>query len=521
VSSFLLYGAVAGFTLGIFSRSLFDFGLSEIVFILVLSLALTVIERRRNKVPSALYLLCASVFLLFFALGALRMECATWKEASPKLEAALNTRIELEGVVIREPEVKEKAMHVYVDSGDERILVIADRSEDVAYGDRITFSGELQKPVSFQTDLGREFNYQGYLRARGVNYTVSFAEVETISSQEGNVLIARLLQFKHAFIERLERAVPQPHASLAQGLLLGVKQALGEKYEEAFQKTGITHIVVLSGYNIMLVMVFIMYVLAFFLPYRLQLVFGFLAIVLFALLVGLSATVVRASIMASLILLAKLTGRTYDVVRALLIAGVAMLLFNPYLLVYDVGFQLSFTATLGLILLSSHIERYVQFMPKFMGVREFLTATVSAQLFVTPLLLYQIGQFSVVSVLVNVLVLPMVPVAMLLSFATGILGFVSFPLSLICGYLASISLSYILEVSAFFASFPLASFAVPAFPFFLVVCAYATLCLLIFFLQKGVKTHDDDELKGWTIIDEEKIVIGEKTALQTLPLFFR
>jgi len=147
----------------------------------------------------------------------------------------------------------------------------------------------------------------------------------------------------------IEAVIPEPQVGLAEGLLLGVKQALGDELEVVFRKTGIIHIVVLSGYNVMLVVIFITYVLSYVLPYRARVPFGILAIVCFAVLVGLSATVVRASIMASLILFARATGRTYAVMRALCFAGVIMVLINPYLLVYDVGFQLSFLATLGLI----------------------------------------------------------------------------------------------------------------------------------------------------------------------------
>ncbi|MCB9810775.1 ComEC/Rec2 family competence protein, partial [Candidatus Nomurabacteria bacterium] len=256
-----------------------------------------------------------------------------------------------------------------------------------------------------------------------------FAEVEVVDHDKGNLVISKLLNFKSAFMDNLEKVIAEPAVGLGEGLLLGVKQALGDELEEAFRKTGIIHIVVLSGYNIMLVVAFVMLVLGYFLSRRWRTVFGILAIISFALLVGLSATVVRASIMASLLLIAQATGRIYLVLRALLVAGFIMLLFNPLLLVYDVGFQLSFMATLGLILLTPQLERLFTKIPNLAGARMFLTATIATQIAVLPLLLYQIGQFSVVSVLVNLLVLPMVPVAMLLTFITGMLGFVSMKLT--------------------------------------------------------------------------------------------
>ena len=307
-------------------------------------------------------------------------------------------------------------------------------------------------------------------------------------------------------------------------MLLGVKQALGDDIENAFRTVGITHIVVLSGYNVMLVVAFILYLLAIVLPLRLRLIFGAVAVVLFACMVGLSATVMRASTMAVLVLIAKATGRTYAVTRALVLTGVLMLLINPYLLVYDVGFQLSFVATLGLILLAPSIEKHLRFMPVTFGMREFLTATLSAQIFVMPILLYQIGQFSVVAVVVNILVLPVVPFAMLLTFISGIVGFISVQLSLPFAYLASLSLSYILYVAQKFALLPFASFIIPAFPFYVVVLTYGVLGALLFYARTrgSIKT---EPLSDWAIEDEEAFIedlLKTKTVthVQT-PIFFR
>jgi len=247
-----------------------------------------------------------------------------------------------------------------------------------------------------------------------------------------------------------------------------------------------------------------MTIFAYVLGLRGRLVFGLMAIAAFALLVGLSATVLRASIMASLILVARSTGRSYAVMRALIFAGLIMLAINPYLLVFDTGFQLSFVATAGLILLAPHLERVVAFVPSTIGIREFLVATLATQLFVMPLLLYQIGEFSVVSVLVNVLVLPMVPVAMLLTFLTGVVGFLSASLALPLAYATHLSLSYIIVVAEWFAGLPFSSYVVPPFPAWFMVLSYAALGYGVWWWHQRSKLpalamHDRDALAGWTI----------------------
>ncbi|MFT5037371.1 MAG: competence protein ComEC [Candidatus Azotimanducaceae bacterium] len=512
----LFYTAAIGFAGGILMRSFFDIGLPEIVWVLTVSLVLGVIWARRSEASSGPYLLMGSVFLFLFALGLLRFEYSSWHEINTFFESKLESEVALVGTIVREPDVRESNTHLYVAVDDELLLVTVDRYENASYGDEVTIEGVLAQPESFETDLGRTFNYLGYLRARGVNYVVKFGEVEVVGSGHGNYIFAGLLDFKHSFMRSIESLLPEPHVGLSEGLLLGVKRALGSQLEEVFRKTGIIHIVVLSGYNVMLVVMFVTYILAFLIPFRARIVFGLLAITAFALMVGLSATVVRASIMASLILVAKATNRTYMVIRALLLAGVIMLIINPYLLAFDTGFQLSFVATLGLIFVAPHLEKKLTLMPKTIGMREFLTATLATQLFVMPILLYQIGEFSVVSVLVNVLVLPMVPVAMLLTFITGLVGFVSSTLALPLSYLTYFSLEYILRVATFFADLPFASYIVPVFPFWVVPVSYGLIGYVLWKLWKrevepvevtteAATTNESDELAGW-VIEEEEVV---------------
>src|SRR3989344_302798 len=349
---------------------------------------------------------------------------------------------------------------------------------------------------------------------------------EVLQGGQVNPVLSMLLIGKRMFMNKVEELVPEPAAGLGEGLLLGVKQALGEELETAFRQTGIIHIVVLSGHNVMLVVIFIMYVLGQFLVPRPRLVVGIMAIITFAFLVGLSATVVRASIMVSLLLLVQADGRTYLVLRGLLLAGAVMVLLNPLLLVYDIGFQLSFLATLGLVLIAPHLERLLIKVPTFAGIRTFLVATIATQIAVSPLLLYQIGEFSVVSVLVNVLVLPMVPAAMLLTFGVGATGFIVPALAPLLVYPTVFSLQYIIEIARFFSGFSFASFVVPAFSVWVVPLAYALMGGVLWYLYRpedelgygdlgqGLLTKPAVELDDWLIEEEfDEPVTNTKAAV--------
>ncbi len=473
---------------------------------------------------SSLFLL--AIACVSFSLGASRMHSLVIAP-SPLVQYEGN-EVTLVAKVMREPEVRETTLHLYVSPigdvmmDDVVVLITTDQytgqAMDLAYGDTVHARGILEVPEPFATDMGRVFDYPGYLRARGVTHMISLAEVQVEQKDTGSFL-GYIFAGKYAFMQVIERIIPEPQAGLGEGILLGVKRAIGEELEKTFRETGIIHIVVLSGYNIMLVVNFCMTILSYLFFPRTRMFFGLGVIVLFALLVGLSATVVRASIMASLIIVAQSTGRTYAVLRALLLAGVVMLIINPYLLVHDPGFQLSFLATLGLVLLIAPIERRLTVIPERWGLRTIVSATIATQVFVLPLLLYQMGMFSVVSIVVNTLVLPMVPVAMLLTFATGVVGLVSVTLGYLSGYLAYLSLEYIVVVATLFGALPFASFTVGMFPFWVVVLVYSVYAVgITYFIRHDARvkemilpkvTSQDksdvvNDYAGWTIVEEKR-----------------
>jgi competence protein ComEC len=322
-------------------------------------------------------------------------------------------------------------------------------------------------------------------------------------------------------VSGIEGVINEPQAGLGKGLLLGVKQALGEDLEAVFRKAGIIHIVVLSGFNIMIVVEFVMFMLAFFFKRKTRALVGLVAVACFALMVGLSATVVRASIMASLLLIAGALGRSYNTIRALLLAGAVMVFINPYLLLYDIGFQLSFMATLGLILIAPRFETLATEGFLKLGIKDYLFSTVATQIAVLPLLLFYMGEVSVVAILVNLLVLPIVPVAMLATFVSGVVMLVDPSIAVPSSYLTHLILSYIIVVATWLASLPLATVAVPEFSVVSVALSYLAMFGFLWWLSKERKGRD--EYADWVIEEEGELKekAGEQSSPAHTPIFFR
>jgi competence protein ComEC len=465
-----------------------------------------------------------SLCLFLICIGIVRTQWFEMQFADSQLVEQVGERVTITGTITSEPDVRENFTQLFVATESDVVLVRADRFSGVQYGDEVTVSGKLTVPEPFDTDTGRVFDYPKYLQVRGVQYVMGFVSIEVTDSGQGNQLLAFLYNSKTRFIDSLEQVISSPQVDLGVGLLLGVKQALGDDLELAFRQTGIIHIVVLSGYNVMLIVGFFWWISSWFLPIRGRIVFGLVGITLFALLVGLSATVVRASIMAAILLIGKWMGRLYDVLRALLFAGGIMILINPYILLYDIGFQLSFMATLGLVILLPQFESTLATHSSTLKLRDLFMATLVTQVFVSPLLMYHIGEISIVSVMVNMLVLPMVPVAMMLTFVAGLVSFVFVPLGALFGLLAQLPLTYIVVIAQWFASLPFAAVTIPPISIWTMLLLYIVPTILFVLYKHRLKDESSAALLDWTVVEEvenKSTVEASASTVDDVPVILR
>lgn len=489
-----LYVLIGGFTVGVLFRSFFNLGFIFPVFLFVLSGALVLFLNKVNKEPSSLKqrqrgrFFIVAIFILSVGLGVLRFDMADLNKGDAVLDEVVGQWVVLEGMIVDEPDERENNTRLIVKFesltspdeknntktilGHSKAIIITDIYPRFSYGDKVQIEGELKKPKNFAGGDGETFDYVSYLSKDEIFYQIFYPkEISLLGSGYGNPVKRYLFAFKRAFLEKVNRVIPDPESSLLGGLVVGAKQSLGEKLQEDFRKTGVIHIVVLSGYNVTIVAEGIMRFFAF-LPRTFGLSLGAISIILFAILTGGSATIVRASIMALFVLLARATGRTQMITRALFLAGFLMLLHNPKILVFDSSFQLSFTATIALIFLAPKIEKHFKLVPTKFQLREFATATVATQIFVLPMILYKMGTLSLVALPVNLLILVFVPSTMFLGFITGMFGFISTTLSLPFAYVTNVLLAYQLKVVDIFATLPFAAIEINYFPIWIAILIY-------------------------------------------------
>ncbi len=479
-----LIAVITGFFAGVLIYSYLPWGLALVAFFLLLALTLVCVYYLSPPDKRELVVIVCVVFCLGLGLGAGRY---VWIDRADSLTVP-TMATPWQGVIVSEPDVRENNVkYVLEDNEHTRVLLTARTSPTYAYGDELLLSGKIERVTNFATTDGSEFDYVAYLARDEIYYASIYPSIKVIANGEGAWLKARLFSLKNLFIDNVARLIPAPESSLANGLVVGAKESMGKDLLNQFRVAGLIHIVVLSGYNISIIALFTMRLFGLVLSKRTSIVAGVITIILFAILVGGGATVIRASIMAILGLLAVVSGRTSDIIRALIFAGLVMIFINPKLLVFDLGFQLSFLATLGLIYLEPIFKPYFTWLPERVGglpFREIASATLGAQLTVFPLILYTFGNFSLYAFPVNLLVLPLVPLTMLAVFLTGALSFLSFiPIISFLAYpfawLAYLLLTYMVRLVSFVSHLPLASLNFPNVPISVIFLMYASLVILI------------------------------------------
>jgi len=401
-----------------------------------------------------------SVFLLIgwmlFVGGYVRMYVVS-TGVDTHLDTEVKNKITLSGIVISEPDRRENVVHYVVDifESEEHIRITLRQFPRLHYGDVIAFTGTLEFPENFTTDTGMSFEYIGFLAKDDIRYIMFSPTIVVTETGKGNTVYQVIFSFKQWFVEQLGKSLKQPFGALASGILLGTKQSLGKELLAAFQNAGLVHIIVLSGFNVTIIADAIRRVFHR-LPPTVSLVCTVLSIMSFAVMTGASATTVRASIMAIIAVVALRNARTYSVDRALVVAGVGMVLHNPLILIYDPGFQLSFVATLGLLYGAPFVEKRLLWITERCELRQIIATTLATQISVLPLLASMTGEISIISLVANILVLPIVPLAMGLSAllaCTQWMGLWSVPLLLT----TKVSLWYMAKTATYFGSLPFAT----------------------------------------------------------------
>ncbi len=341
-------------------------------------------------------------------------------------------------------------------------LVRADRFSSFSYGDRVEALGILETPPEFE-----DFSYRDYLARQGIFSLIANASVTTVATGEGNPILHLLFGLRQRALDTLYSIFPDPEASLLAGILLGIESGISSDVREAFNDTSTTHIIAISGFNITILAALVISLTSRTLGMRRGAIVAAIIIAFYTILVGADASVVRAAIMGGLVLFARFLGRLTLALASLSAAAIVMTLANPYVL-WDVGFQLSFAATLGLVLYAEPMKDwFVKIASRWMQtaqakrlsapVGEFILFTFAAQITTLPLTAYHFQRLSLVSFLANPIVLPAQPPLMIFGGLATLAGMIWLPLGQLLAWLAWPFPAFTIRVVDLFAAVPSAA----------------------------------------------------------------
>ncbi len=409
------------------------------------------------------------ICLLAGASGALRYD-ATRPDIGPHHLASRNDSgwATFGGVVIDAPDVRDRHVNLrvaaaWVDDPRHEVegvaLVQAPRYGRYAYGDRVTVSGQVLTPPEFDT-----FSYRDYLARQGVHSYIPDARVQVTGSAGRSALF----DLRERAQAEIAVALPEPSASLLTGILLGVESGIAPEVRDAFNAVGATHIIAISGFNMTVLALVMARVTRSLIPSRrAAAVAGIVGIALYTAFVGAAPGVVRAAIMSSLLVVAPLLGRRTYTPASLAFAALLMTLADPFVL-WDVGFQLSFAAVMGMALFAAPLERAFRWAlsPLFASttverllsaLAEPLIVTLAAQITTIPLIALYFGRLSLASFAVNFLIIPVQAPLMLLGAAATLLGLLVPAVAVPLFWVDWLLLTWSIEVVRLFTRLPWAS----------------------------------------------------------------
>ena len=333
-----------------------------------------------------------------------------------------------------------------------------------AYGDLLEISGELSTPPQ----LG-DFDYAAYLAHRGVTATMMRPEIELLATDQGFPPTAWLHSLRGELADALAEALPEPQASLAQGVLLGMRSGIPETVEADFARSGTAHLLAISGLHVTIIAGLVLGLAARLFGRRrhMHVWLALTAVWLYALLAGMQAPVSRAAIMASLFLIAEMLGRQRSTPTALAFAAAVMVAVNPTLL-WEASFQLSFVAMLGLVVLTPHLQSLGQRATASLAgdnaqglvaatvgyLVDNLAVTLGVIIAVWPIIAYYFGIVAWVAPLATLLALPALPWVLGSSGLAAALGAIFLPLGQAAGWIAWVFISYLIAVTGGLASLP-------------------------------------------------------------------
>ncbi len=443
-------------------------------------------------------IILTSLYLIALFSGASRFQSSLPTVDENYLQFYNNQTVAIKGIVNSDPEIKEKTTHLPLSATEIRLdeewqevsgtaLLFVPRYPTYSYGDVLLVTGKPETPPQLN-----DFDYKGYLAHQGIYSTMLYPEIEILERGKGFKPLEWVYSLRNHLSQTLAEVLPEPQASLAQGIILGIRGNIPSSVNADFSHTGTAHLLAISGLHLAIVAGMILSI-GIWLFGKKHYIYIWLAlgiIWIYALLTGMHPPVIRGAIMASLFLTAELLGRQRTAITALAFAAAIMVGISPHIL-WTASFQLSFLAMAGLIFLFPPLQTLGRRAVKAtLGedraaasvanlITDSFSITLGAILAVWPVVAYYFGIISFVAPLATFFALPALPGIIIIGALAGGLGLIVLPAAQALAWLAWLFLSYMLLVVNVFAAIPLSFLKVDTINTNLIWTYYLVLALIL------------------------------------------
>ena len=405
-----------------------------------------------------------------------------------------NTDVQIKGLIIKDPVSRRFYTNIVISPEQIKglqthkglILVrVSSCNLNFKYGDKVLVFGKLSQPY-WSGNIGT-FNYRKYLERHhiyGIMKIKDAGNIKIVARNEGNFIIGKALALKNMIKRVNKQSLPDPQAAMLNGILLGMREDIPQQIFDMFKKSGIAHILAVSGLHVgLILLMFWGFLKLCRIPRKVAAFILILLVTLYCMVTGMRDPIFRATIMALAVLVAIIIDREQNFYISVSLACLVLLLINPYSL-FNAGFQLSFIATLGIICLTPIL---IKLKPRFLFI--VFAVSLSAQISVMPIVAYHFNYLSLWSVFTNIVILPIVACILALGLLASVFGILWIKLAYIFSMPNWILLTILLRLIEFFSSINFMYFEVQK-PYIADIIGYYTLiAFTLYVLYNGMKNR--------------------------------
>lgn len=477
---------IIGIIWGLYIKNIVPF----LVVILII-IFLNNIDLSRNKIKRYFKVIFSNKILIimlvffFFGYGYIRIYEGYFNKK-------IDEQIRVEAVIVSNIEKKE-----YIDrctikiktingdnkySGIKLLLSIKKNKQKLEYGDKIIFDGEYEVPSEKRNYGG--FDYRQYLKTKGISGMVYTDKIESIEEEKYNILLININKLRNKIIQNSNYILKENESALLTRILIGNKEGLSKDIIEDFRDSSLSHILAVSGAHVTYIILGISYILSKSkINKRISKVLVIIFLLFFIILTGGTTSVTRACIMAVYILFGGLIYRKSDTISSICLSMFIILAINPYQIL-DIGFQLSYGGTIGIILFNKILfknTKFIDFKNKIINyIKQILIVTLSANLIIIPIIMYHYNTISLTFLISNLLIGPIFGIIVILGIATIFISFISLKLSKLFGFILSCFLKILIFIANISSKLPFSKIYVKTPSMWILVFYYLVISFILY-----------------------------------------